>query len=107
MATSVFHSHTETAAGSGKLKVRVIFQASWTGSDFGSGAGLALRVTQSAVTTVLSQTAPPSSRQQMLLEGGLDIAGGTPFTVDLLATVTGAAAMTAYNIKFYIEVIKR
>lgn len=107
MATSVFHSHTETAAAAGKLKVRVIFQASWTGSDFGAGAGLALRVTQSAVTTVLSETPTPTSRQQMLLEGGADIAGGIPFTVDLLATVTGAAALTAWNIKFYIEVIKR
>ena len=107
MASGVFHSYTFTAAASGKAVVQCTYEAQATAADFGAAVSVALRETHSSSTTTLETNNPGSTRQRSTLVGSFNVTAGVSYTVDLWGNCTGATAVTAWNIKLHIEVIKR
>lgn len=107
MASGTFSTLSFTAAGSGTAVVTCTYEAQANFSDFGAAVSVALRETHSSTTTTLETAYPGETRQRGSMVQSFSVTSGVAYVVDLFGNCTGATAVSAWNIKLHVEVIKR
>ncbi len=107
MASGSFHTLDFTASADGRAVVQCTYEAQATASDFGAAVSVALRETHASTTTTLETANPGSARQRGSMVGSFPVSAGVSYTVDLWGNCTGATAVTAWNVRLHVEVIKR
>lgn len=94
---------TFTPDRAGVLKVTVSFNASGTGSDWGSGHAAACFCEQSSSTSYGLTTSLADARQAYTLVAAFDVSAGAEVKCGLYGSVTGAATLSFYTVNAVAE----
>lgn len=110
--SGVIHSLTFTPSAGGKLTATASFTVGGSRNDFGSAVFATIRCTQNGTTTngISMSGVPGNSSASDVIGSGASVftvTGGSPVTIDLYGTVSGAASGSWKDITLSYTLLKK